>query len=615
MTLVYRSVFRDTDGSIVERADECFEAWLGGKNFELPEGGLPEGGLALSSTGDVVAWLNKSRHVTDEGIGVTRFRLVEETSDARWVTSAVWVGPDNSDATSDDPRWMWIDLEHEPLGERRVVRPGSPRLVRELLAIGEASDGPVPLTEAPWRVTSTQVAEMVSYVMAPDRQIPVVVFAADAKRAYDQDRLARLLARDLAGVAIIFQLADVAATDRFAKALPEGYEVFGGAMRTYLAGVGGRQDSPSLHRVLGRASLAALGQRAFPAVKDQILEISTRRAAPVVPGARPVRKPDTASKSAEARAEVRRPGTEWIRRRLERMRRRLGLAVPSGEDSSETLTDEFDSALTQLLDRVYEGDTPTATVITDDTALADHEQSLEQQQELYDSLLQEADREREDLQASLGSLRFELDDLQIEATESSATVEQAERRIRWLERRIRELGDPAVGVDASLPEAPVSVAEVLELARTHLHHVVLGDTDQSAAELDLHAGSQMFAIKTWQALIALDAYAQARANGAFQNSFIAWCQAPPPGSAAISANAVASGESQTVDTNPDLWKTRVFRVPKQVNPSGEVYMPAHLRISKRTQPAPRLHFHDDAAGSGRVYVGYIGAHLPTARFS
>ncbi len=75
-------------------------------------------------------------------------------------------------------------------------------------------------------------------------------------------------------------------------------------------------------------------------------------------------------------------------------------------------------------------------------------------------------------------------------------------------------------------------------------------------------------------------------------------------------------ESQTVDTNPTLRSKRIFAVPGEVNEERAQYMPAHVKLVKRGEAAPRLHFHDDSAGkTGVIHVGYIGPHLPTARFS
>ena len=129
-------------------------------------------------------------------------------------------------------------------------------------------------------MTAGQAAELVRFVTSPTRHIPIIVFAHDPQRAYDQVKLANRLARDLAGVAAVFRLTDGQATERLAQLLPEGLAVYGGAMRTYLPGAGSTDDNATRHRVLGRASLVALGARAFPAVKDQILESSVRRSTP-----------------------------------------------------------------------------------------------------------------------------------------------------------------------------------------------------------------------------------------------------------------------------------------------------------------------------------------------
>lgn len=39
-------------------------------------------------------------------------------------------------------------------------------------------------------------------------------------------------------------------------------------------------------------------------------------------------------------------------------------------------------------------------------------------------------------------------------------------------------------------------------------------------------------------------------------------------------------------------------------------MGAHFKIAKYGTVSPRLHLHDAVAEDGRVYVGYIGPHLP-----
>ncbi len=605
MTLVYRSVFKDADGTIVRSAESAFVEWLRAKGYDVSDDGLSDGMQVLPAPADVSVTVVRSSSSDGVGPALTRLRLVEDRETERWVTQATW--PQADVPPGAQGTWLWVDLEHQPSAGQPVVRPGSPRFVRELMATGEATDGVVPLTSEPWRITTTHVAELIRFVAAPDRRVPVLVFASDARRAYDQNRLATQLARDLAGVAAVFQLVDGEATQRFAETVPDGYAVYAGALRTFLPGATGEGDEPSRHRILGRASLAALRARAFPAVKDQVLELSTRRATPSFAAA----PSDAESVRKRADRPLRQvPGSEWIYRRLARLLTHLGRALPPMQTDPASVAEQFDFALDDVLDQSV----APADVVATATAAVDRVDRLEEQAAFYDALLGDADRERNELNDAVELLRMELEDVQLEATESVAERDQQDRRVRWLERRLRELGDAALGDDSDLPEAPASVAEVVEMARTHLPNLVIGDTDQAAAELDLYATSQMFAIKAWQALIALDAYARARSSDDFQGSFVAWCQDPPVGQPAISANAVASGESQSVDNNPNLHGARIFSVPTEVDPAGVAYMAAHVRVAKRTTPAPRLHYYDHAAISGKIYVGYLGGHLPTARF-
>ncbi|GAB2644639.1 hypothetical protein GCM10027270_35400 [Nocardioides ginkgobilobae] len=650
MTLVYRSVFSSTDDAIFDSAEPLFLQWLQTKGYPLPPEGLTDGSHQLVEAPEQSVALLRATETLHDGSTLTRWHLEEITADqGRWITNSGLllppVKPERDAEVADDPApgshemgpvsapWIWVELEHEPPQGQTASRPGSPRFVRELLAAGEGTDGTVPLTAEPWVITSAHIAELARYILDPRRRVPILVFAADARRAYDQDRLASLLARDLAGVAAVFQLSDGEATQALAQRLPEGYAVYAGGLRTYLPGLrpaaDGTLDDAGRHRTLGRASLAALGPRAFPGVKDQVLALSTRRALPkwgptTDPGAAAtataadspaVDVNDTAASRPVPRLRSAPLGAPWLQERLGKLLNLLG-GTRTSVASTDTaqLARDFDAALDELLAAyplATESDSSAPPAQKPDDAEAPR---LAEQRELYDALLADAERERDNANGDLELARMELEDLQLDATETSAALETAERRARWLEKRLREMGDAALGEDDELPAAPPSVADALELAREHLTHVVIGDTDQTAAELDLHAASQMFAIKTWQALIALNDYAQARSRGEFQGSFMAWCQSPPGGRSAISANSVAPGESQTVDQSPALRSVRVFTVPTSVNESGEVYMAAHIRISKRAAPAPRLHFHDDSAKSGKVYVGYLGAHLPTARF-
>ena len=158
--------------------------------------------------------------------------------------------------------------------------------------------------------------------------------------------------------------------------------------------------------------------------------------------------------------------------------------------------------------------------------------------------------------------------------------------------------------------------EVIEGAQRHLDRLVIGSTKDAAAGLDVHGKAELWAIKLWPALVALNAYAHSRRSGEWSNSFLAWCQEPPSGKPAVPATWIALKESETTNTMPKLRDARTFPVPQAVDGSRRIYMPAHVKVQQGGTPCPRVHFHDDAGGvTGKIYVGYIGDHLPTANFT
>jgi hypothetical protein len=69
-----------------------------------------------------------------------------------------------------------------------------------------------------------------------------------------------------------------------------------------------------------------------------------------------------------------------------------------------------------------------------------------------------------------------------------------------------------------------------------------------------------------------------------------------------------------VTTRAKFSSARTFRVPEEVDPSGRILMEAHIKLRPVGYPAPRMYFHDDTAGAtGKIWIGYLGEHLPNTR--
>ena len=237
-----------------------------------------------------------------------------------------------------------------------------------------------------------------------------------------------------------------------------------------------------------------------------------------------------------------------------------------------------------------------------------------QDEELVEALV-EVEVERDLLTAQLKESRDEIEFAALQIDEAERALDSATARIRFLEGRLSAAGDyenanretPV----SSVPETAESCAEAIGFARQYLMNVEMGDTDSSVASLDTYMKSPGWARKAWRAMRALQDYAELKSSGGFAGDFLAYCSESPQGRTVIPGGWVALKESESTDNNPKYSGARTFPVPEAVHPDEVVYMCAHIKIEAGGRPAPRIHFHDDTAGTtGVIYVGYFGEHLP-----
>jgi len=124
------------------------------------------------------------------------------------------------------------------------------------------------------------------------------------------------------------------------------------------------------------------------------------------------------------------------------------------------------------------------------------------------------------------------------------------------------------------------------IASAKLRSVILSDAWTLACELELYA-------RQWQTgMRGLRRYADEV-------------------SARITPSSFAHDESNDVKTNTKYSTPRTLPVPTSVDESGSIFMGAHFRLSHDNGKAMRMHVFDAAETDGRIYIGYIGEHLPS----
>lgn len=265
------------------------------------------------------------------------------------------------------------------------------------------------------------------------------------------------------------------------------------------------------------------------------------------------------------------------------VRRQLSAPIPFDLERRRS------AAMTRLLASGHEVDLPTAL------------QLLEEESQRANEL----DNRAKELETTL-ERAFEEQDAAL------ADLDDALSRLRYLERAFKDLGEvPTVQADSDDDWRPDSTLDALFAAKEFLQFLVITATEDDCKALDSQQKRTIWGKKVWMALRALNEYCRAKAEGRFSGDIVKYRGDPPDGAIPLLSD-YAANESGPTTNNPALRAARMFTVPPTVNPKGKVYMEQHVKVDRGGQSAPRIHLYDDSGGSSqRIYIGYIGPHLPT----
>ncbi len=204
-----------------------------------------------------------------------------------------------------------------------------------------------------------------------------------------------------------------------------------------------------------------------------------------------------------------------------------------------------------------------------------------------------------------------------ELAERDQRVVELQDLVRSLQRRMVAAGQAKEAFlpadEQSIP--PATFAELSDWMEAELAHTGFTGGRRSMLALDGSPEADTWIRSTWGILRALDSYATAKCDGGFAGDFKLWCERPPSDAFAVPSGKIVRDESESVRNNVRWRREREFPVPEDVEPSGHIFMGAHVRIgaSAAGQISPRLYFYDATGKTGNVYVGYIGRHLTNTR--
>ena len=623
MAVGYRSIFSLRHGQdAVRLAAEQFGSWLALKGYDLVA--VAPGVHEVAEHAHLVV---TELHPHD-GSRSLRHRLTEDSSAGEWVTTVTV----HSDGVEDD--WVWVDVNAPPsmpgpaTSPERLVKDvdaadawwtGVPHMVRVILSVADAHDGEMILSARPTSVSVADVDGLISAICDPGRRGTALV-AAPIPDVPEPTMIGHVerLTRECVGLAGIYVL-DAGAAAKLEESFAPSHSVPPGAVRTFLPEVDPASAVDARrHRVLLARTIAEQA----PGKLAHLLGRANRSRALTLPLPSHVAQVDRLLSREEPAAVLRAiqetPSDPFARRPGDGA---AGLA-PAGQAAATAVREVAIAGelLTSLVSEFQSGashadvpggpDDMTARfreLLAEGRGVLRGHREISRRLAALQDMLEEVEDDRD-------LARARLEDEQLDHAETQAELLRAKLeldRLRGILSRSGRVDQTRAAVAAA--QSPGSFAELLERLDEHvLSFVIFTGDPKNALELDDFDPLGTWAAKSWDVLRVLDGYAAARRRGEFSKGVHAYLSHTPPGRPGYPPGAHSTQESEPVERSPRLRKLRVFPVPGNIHPDGAIFMDAHFKIARKGLVSPRIYYHDDASRTGKIYVGYIGKHLPNA---
>ncbi|MFE1664102.1 hypothetical protein [Microbacterium sp. P02] len=620
MAVGYRAVLR-LDGSedAIAVAETQLHGWFlekknrPGTGFDVADWDGP--GIHRLGRGAELSVIHASEALDGSRRRLYRYR--ETNQHGVWVISVYAFSTPQSRGHSQS---LVVDAGHEGSSEFEAInRVDPPRLMRRLLETTEARDGSTALFGEPRVARAEDLDAVLAAIVDPLRTASVIVAASPGRAHEDSWRaIVTSLTKQSVGVATTY-LVDEAATTELMERMPRSHHVEPGVIRTFapLVDLAAPEDGLR-HRMLGPATLARSidGTRvALPLAKrhaestrrrfiDRDLPPDVRRGLEIL-----------------TRAEVGSDRTEEVRRRLATPAPGLQLVSPSAA-SSQTLP-EVDSRLTRRLESLVSrwlglNDATEASLEALESLLVTQSTELSVATEQIDHAIAEVEVRDTELRLS----RTAVEDLALDLTIADEAARQLEREVHILRQRLiladraeETLVEPLESIWAPPDDIAELVARLTPGKGAHIStsRIVFTGDVEVALEVDEHEKTPRYAWAFWDYIHVLFDFAEGRANGQIASGVHGYLKSDAVAGHKCAPDRHAATESESVLNKPEWRRQRVLPVPVEVDPSGFALMDAHFKPTWRDTFAPRMHYYDDTARTGKIYIGYIGRHLKNTK--
>ena len=452
----------------------------------------------------------------------------------------------------DEKQYVWVDVEDFSASPGLESMDKIQSLIQELIDDSEKNHGNPRRGEIRFQ-SRVQIAGSVAVKLIPqsNRKAAIICIAHDPLREEDQKRLAKLLARQFAGSALVVYLPP-GDLGRFQNEVGGDLSLYPGEIRIYPPAKKGSRNVISIPPIsslnIQKTKHEKISARVLQALQSSLV------ATPV--------------------PQVCEEGARLLR----------GFQNPDDERMQERQNIDFENLLKEN-ERLRE---------TVASLHSDRDHDLEAIDHLEDQL-RNTKRMMQESEDWWRGLLDEENEKRVAAEEERTDVELRFIDFAMSENLKRMRKESVYSIS--------SISEALERGRTVLRKVQIPHNVSSMLEdLEGNQRSRSWGRSIWDALLAFNVFAESQFNG----NFLKWCETS--GDAFVwHAQNISMRESETVHSNERLRSQRVLPVATELDPSGKVFMEAHLKFGGSS--APRLYFYDDSKGAtGKIHIGGLDPH-------
>ena len=279
--------------------------------------------------------------------------------------------------------------------------------------------------------------------------------------------------------------------------------------------------------------------------------------------------------------------------------------------ATSAVSDEM-AVLTKMVKEILGVPELTKDALTRLAEQARQAQSVTQAVARLESQLVERELDLIEAQDEVAYYKDQFETLQLEERERFQEATDLADQNRYLKDRLITAKDFEAAYGAVPDEAKTRYPENFDelyqrLQELEASGVIFTGKAGKMLELDAQDTLGKLASMTWEVLLVLADYVRARNAGDCDTSINGYLEKTPDRYRTFPPNKFAERESSA--TMQQFGDLRVFPVPKEVEPAGHRSMEGHFKLGKLGMVSPRMHVLDCWAGHGKVFVGYIGAHL------